>query len=107
MFTFPGIGLLGLLAFSSVSARFCTCLSWNDNWTLSLGQCHNKWEEDREHGVREALELYSEVTDDPAPKGIFGDAVHKTGRTNGLSIQRSGSVSKYIIILLCDFEPVV
>lgn len=57
--------------------------------------------------MRQALELFSEVTDDPAPKGIFGDAVHKTGRTNGLSIQRSGSVSKCIIILLCDFEPVI
>lgn len=63
--------------------------------------------EDREDGVKQALELFSVVTDDPTPKGIFGDAVHKTGRTNVLGIQRSGSSSKCIIILPCDFEPVI
>jgi hypothetical protein len=57
-----------------------------DDWTLSLGQCHNKWVEDREDGVKQALELFSVLTDDPTPKGIFGDAVHKTGRTNGLGV---------------------
>ena len=47
--------------------------------------------DDRENGVRQALDLFSEFTEDSTKEGLFGDVRHQTRRTTGLRIRIPGS----------------